>query len=447
MIVTDGDIRRKPDLAAAIKDTAGAWLASPELAAMREAYKYYLGENPRIKGLAERVATDTGFSINLAPQQRVYSNFFGKITNQHVGHLLKHPLKFDAGVIGRLGAGFQHTVRDMAQDAYIRGVSWGLWNGERLTHIRAENFVPIRSEESGELAAGLGFYRLRDDMPYVYYFYEPEGVTQFRQAVGADGKALEDGGPTQVGGRMPYRYTARRWRGGEQFERLGGGSGVPPIKPLYTNKENRSELILPLKTKINAYDLLETAYVDEALKSKFIYWVISGYSGNIEELVKVKETVQKIGVMNLEGETTVQPQTLEPPHAAHTAVMQELRDGIYADAMAFNSDDLGGRASVAVEAIRASQFNEEIKIGIMWHELEKFIRDVLALAGVESATVGYTPFMLKTGEEALSRSLQAWVDRGLPLLEALRLDPLVSANIDADELAGALALGDYGVGE
>ena len=71
----------------------------------------------------------------------------------------------------------------------------------------------------------------------------------------------------------------------------------------------------------------------------------------------------------------------------------------------------------------------------------------VALVGVESATVGYTPFMLKTGEEALSRSLQAWVDRGLPLLEALKLDPLVSAGIDADELAGVLAMGDYGVSE
>ncbi|MDR2166623.1 MAG: phage portal protein [Clostridiales bacterium] len=446
MIITLQDLQKKPDLATAIKDTTEAWLASAELKAMQNAYKYYLGENPKLKALRDRIVADTGFTLNLRPEQPVYSNFFGKITNQHVGHLLKHPLTFDEGVVDKFGAGFQHTVRDMTQDAYIRGVSWGLWDGEKLTHLPAENFIPIYDEESGAIVAGISFKRLREDLPWNYYFYEREGISRFRQAAGNDGKVKPDGKLELISERKPYRHTSRPFLTGEVIESVENPDTFP-IRPLHTNKENRSELILPIKTQINAYDLLKTGYIDETLKSKFIYWLISGYSGNIEELIKIKEIAQKLGIIAEQGgNSKIMPQTLEPPHNAHEKIMKELKESIYGDAMAFDSDNLGGRASVAVEAIRASQFNEEIKIGIMWSELEKFIRDIMTVAGIRSEVVRYTPFKLTTGEEARSRSLQGWVDRGLPLEIAIKLDPLVSADIDVDELKKVLATEALGYG-
>jgi hypothetical protein len=436
---------KSPDLPTFIKETVEQWQSSGELKVMQNAYKYYLGENPKVKALADRIATDTGFSLNLKPQQKVYSNFFGKITNQHVGHLLKYPLTFDDGVIDRLGMGFQHTVRDMEQDAYIRGVSWGLWNGEKLKHIPAESFIPIIDDETGDLSAGISFERRREDLPWNYFFYEKDGITHFREGTAGNGQLQRGGRLQQASDKAPYRQTGRQFPGGFVADSVYNPS-VFPIKPLYTNKESRSELILPIKTQINAYDLLKTGDIDETLKSKFIYWLISGYTGNIEELLQIKETAQKLGIIAEQGDNSkIQPSTLEPPYKAHEAIMKELKDGIYADAMAFNSDDLGGRASVAVEAIRASQFNEEIKIGIMWHELEKFIRDIFLLAGVESETVRYTPFKLTTGEDLVTRGLQGWADRSPELVfEFMKLDPLF-ADVDMTQFEQKMAMAHLGM--
>ena len=101
---------------------------------------------------------------------------------------------------------------------------------------------------------------------------------------------------------------------------------------------------------------MRTAYIDETLKTKFIYWLISGYGSSIEELIRIRETAQKIGIINSDNNgTEVKATTLEPPHNAHEKIMKELENSIFRDAMAVNTDDLAGRASVSDAAILSSQ--------------------------------------------------------------------------------------------
>ena len=319
MVVTVGDLRKSGSLEQFLLETVGQWRGSGELRAMQEAYRYYLGENPRLTNLANRVAVDTGVKLELKPAVAVYSDFFGRITRQHIGHLMKLPLAFEPfEALGALGRRFNFTVKSILQDAYIRGVSWGLWNGAELVHLPAEAFIPIYDDDSMKIVKGISFERLRAGDVWHYYFYEADGVTRFVEA----GQGLR-----RVGEKSPYRYTFREYGTGTVVESLY----VPPVFPifaLHTNEESRSELTLPLRTQINAYDLLRTAYIDETLKTRFIYWVIEGYGGNVDELLKIKETAQKLGIIANRDEGALSPTTIEPPHNAHGKVMRELEGAI-----------------------------------------------------------------------------------------------------------------------
>ncbi|MCL2049429.1 MAG: hypothetical protein FWG87_11970 [Defluviitaleaceae bacterium] len=90
-----------------------------------------------------------------------------------------------------------------------------------------------------------------------------------------------------------------------------------------------------------------------------------------------------------------------------------------------NTDSLAGRASVSQAAILSSQAQEDLKIGIIWGELEQFILAVAECAGVAVNRVGYRPFKLCVGEMTdveKSTVLQGWVDRGVGLESVLGLD-------------------------
>jgi len=416
--LTTADMAKSKDMPTFIKDSVDAWLGSAEYKSMEDNYKYYLGENPRLAALANKVAVDTGMSLNLKPQQNVYSDFFGRITKQHVGHLLKFPLQFRSCCAYPLGPQFDHVIFDILQDAYIQSNSWGLWNGENLVHLPARFFIPIYDADTEQLVCGIAFRRLRDDLPWQYYLYEPDGVTKY----------CDNGVIQQVTKKMPYSYISRQYNNETIIEPLYTPLELP-IKPLYTNSERRSELTKPLRTQINAYDFLKTGYIDELLKSKFIYWLISGYGGQVDELIAIKETAQKLGIIaRADNDGNIQPTIIEPPHTSHEKIMHELEKDIFRSAMAVNTDDLAGRASVSDAAILSSQAQEDLKIGIIWNKLKPFIMDIAALAGAQIEDVNYKPFKLSIGEmtdEQKVRGLQGWVDRGVPLKNALKHDPIL----------------------
>ena len=382
MTITIGDMQGAHSLTDFIQKTVSDWLSSDEYTNMKDAKTYYFGENPVLKRNWNRITLDTGGSLSLKPKQNIYSNFFGRLVKQLVNRLLYHGIKLDdESSLLRLGANFQESTRQIAYDAAICKVGWGFWQNGEVVPIPAEKFVPIVDDFTGSVIAGIYFWRLDENRPLIYQLFEADGVTTWEQA--KRGGKLE-----QTTEKTPYRYKEFKWDTGDGVRCAiadARGYGELPIVPMYANVERRSELTVPIKTKINAYDMLNTFYADEFLQSKFVYWMISGYSGNVDELVAIRDTIRKLGIIAAETgqDGKIAPQTLEPPYNAHKEIMQALEREIFRDAMLFNPEDIAGSANIAT-AIKAGQYPEDVKVKSFEHEVEQFVRGVMRVAGAMS---------------------------------------------------------------
>jgi len=430
MTVTIGDMQSARSLPDFIQKTVNDWLGSPKYAKIKEARLYYSGENPVLKRRWNRIALDTGGVIDLRPRQNIYSNFFGRMTKQFAGRLLYHDVAFDDdATLLKMGTSFQRSIRQIARDAYICSLSWGFWQRDNIVHIPADSFIPIVDDTTAEMLAGVYFWQLDENRPWNYQLFEVDGVTTW-------GQAKQGGKLEEKTGKTPYRYKEFKWRNGHRAITGIENYAELPIKPMYANPDKTTELSLPIKTKINAYDLLNTFYADEFLQSKFIYWLISGYSGDAEELIKIRDTARKLGIIaGGEDSSQITPQTLEPPYNAHEKIMQSLEREIFRDAMLFSPEDLAGSSSIAT-AIKAGQYPEDIKAKDFEHEIEQFVRGVMQVAGVESRAVTFTHFRL-LDEESITRRLVMLFNMGVPIEEIIKYEPLLQDR--QKEIADAIA--------
>ena len=432
MVVTVSDLQKARSIPDFILQTVNDWLGSSMYSEMQEAKKYYLGENPVLKRRWNKISLDTGGIIDLKPRQNIYSKLFGRLTKQLVNRLLYHDIALDDdAALLKMGKMFQASTRSIAFDAVISSIGWGFWERIDSKPLPATNFIPIVNDDTNIIEKGIYFWQLAANRPMKYQLFETDGVTTWQQD--KQGDKL-----TEIQGKTPYRYKEFKWNtpNGTQSQITSiENYDTLPIVPMYANEERRSELDLPIKTKINAYDLLFTFYGDEFLKGKFIYWLISGYSGDVDELLQIKETAQKLGIIaGGDGSESVTPSKFEPPHEAFDKIREALKREIFSDAMLFNPDDVAGSAHIAT-AIKAGQYPEDIKANGFGHEVEKYVRAMMPFAGVESRAVTFNHFTLQDGE-SISRRLQGWIGE-VPTEELIKYEPLFQER--QNEIADAIA--------
>jgi len=422
MIVTVSDIADFPDLPTAILSTVQKWQSSAEYSEMLTNREYFLGQNPALKKRWDRIILDTGDVLRTKPKQKIIGDTFKMICKKVENRLFYYPIALDdENKLAQLGANFHNTTADVFNDTAISSVGWGMWAYDsktqafRTTQIPATEYIPILDDDTGEMVMGIRFSQLAPGRPVKYEFFELDGKTTFKQP--AKGGKLE-----VIREKVPYRYTERRWGSGQREVTGTSNHGVLPIIPMYANRERRSLLTPAIKTKINARDFLNTIYVSQAMTVKFLYWLISGYDGNVEELLCIIDTVNKTGILKSEDERTkIDAKTLEPPFNAHKYIVDALEDDIYQDAGIFNPAKVAGSAHIAT-AIEAGQRPEDMNVNGVQREVEEYIQGHMRLAGVESK-ITFRPYRM-VNEAEISTRAQGWVREGVPLAIAARKDPM-----------------------
>jgi len=365
-------------LADFIQKTVNEWQGSSEYAEIIRNYKYHAGENPTLSAAKwKQVALDTGGVLNLKPQHKIVSHLFKTIVEKREHRVLNNPIQFSANV--DMGRNFQYVMKDSLHDGLIAGRSWAFWEVDRVKQFKALEYVPIFDDDTGDMVKGIRVSQLAPDRPIKYEFFELGGITTFRQD--KQGSKIE-----QVSDITPYRYSERRWDNMRQISNVQNYN-VLPIAPMYVNREQTSFLSPPVKSKIDAYDMMLTFYTDEFLKSNFIYFMLSGYGGTVEELLEIKDAAMKLGILQQGGrDASMDAKTLDPPHEAFDRIMDRLEEGVYLDSMTFNPAKVAGSANIAT-AIMAGQKPEEISSGGTESHVSKCVEDLLAIRGMESEVI------------------------------------------------------------
>jgi hypothetical protein len=343
-------------------------------------YDYFRRRNTTILRYRKLLYTMSGEAVpdNFSANYKFCNGFFPIFIKQENSYLLGNGITFndDATKEALGGDIFDKELYNAGEYALWGGVSFCFFNLDHVDVFKATEFVPLFGEEDGGLHAGIRFWQIADDKPLRATLYEEDGYTEYIWKKGK-GEILKP--------KRAYKL----------IERVSVADGVEiidgenypnfPIVPLWANREHQSELI-GLREKIDGYDLIQSGLANDLDDASQIYWTITNAGGMDDvDLAKFIERMKvvKAAVVDEQG-STAEAHTLDVPYQARQAGLQDLRDSLYRDAMALDTDKVSA-GNVTATAIESAYESLELKCDGFEYCITECIDALLSLVGKEDS--------------------------------------------------------------
>ena len=343
-------------------------------------YDYFKKRNTTILRYQKLLYTMSGEAVpdNFSANYKFCNGFFPIFVKQENSFLLGDGVTFndDATKEALGGDLFDKELYNAGEYALWGAVSFLFFNLDHVDVFKATEFVPLFGEEDGGLHAGIRFWQIAFDKPLRATLYEEDGYTEYIWRNG-EGSILKP--------KRSYKLI-------EQTSVADGteildGENYPsfPIVPLWANKEHQSELV-GLREKIDGYDLIQSGLANDLDDASQIYWTIQNAGGMDDiDLAKFLERMKvvKAAVVDDDG-AKAEAHTLDVPYQARQAGLQDLRDSLYRDAMALDTDKVSA-GNVTATAIESAYENLELKCDGYEYCVTECINALLTLVGVEDS--------------------------------------------------------------
>lgn len=345
----------------------------------KTAYNYFRKRNITIEEYQKLLYTLSGESVpdNFSANYKLKNAFFRIFILQEVSHLLGNGVTFnDDSTKEKLGGDqFDTQLVKLTKKACWGGVSFGFFNLDHVDIFSILEFVPLYGEEDGALHAGLRFWQLDKTKPMRISLYEEDGYTEY----------IEKNGELEIlKPKRTYTQIIRTTvKGGDE---IFDGQNYPtfPIVPLYGNDEHQSELV-GLREKIDCHDLIESGFANDLDDASQIYWTLQNTGGMDDiDLAKFVERMHVVKAAVVENEGQAQAHTVEVPYQARTVLLSQLRDSLYRDAMALDTDKISA-GNVTATAIEASYENLTLKCDDLETCVTEFIKGLLKIIDIEDS--------------------------------------------------------------
>lgn len=294
-------------------------------------------EDGTVKSYAARTEDFTASNNKLA------SNFFHRLVTQRVQYSFGNGVSFvqpnentlEDVTKKALGEGFDECISDAATYAVLHGVSFVFWNVDKAHVFKFTEFVPLWDEFTGELRAGIRFWRLDSSKPISATFYREDGYSQWRS--GADGKFMpldKNGSETNAEVVMAYKTTVAYVPADGESVIVGEENyGSLPIIPMWASRLKQSALV-GMRAHIDAYDLVKSGFANDLQDCATVYWIVKNAMGmSNSELAEFRDRLKLEHIAKVDGMDGAEavPYTQEIPYQARQALLKELRDGLYED--------------------------------------------------------------------------------------------------------------------
>lgn len=377
-VKTFEDLLEAQDKQEFVRQAIAEYRSSAEYKQAYIGYEYYKRKNITIKQYQKLLYTLSGQAVpdNYSANYKFCNNFFQIFVKQEVSHLLGNGIYFtDSETKDKLGGAlFDNQIYRSALAAIWGGVSYNFFNFDHIDTFKATEFVPFFGEEDGALHAGIRFWQVNPNKPIRATLYEEDGYTEYK---------YKDSECIVLQEKTPYILNIKKSdiSGIEILD----GKNYPsfPIVPLWANEEHQSEFE-GLREKIDGYDLIQSGFANDLDDASQIYWTITNAGGmddiDLAKFVERMKTV-KAAVVDEQG-SSAQAHTLEVPFEARTRGLAELRDSLYRDAMALDTDKISA-GNITATAIEASYENLALKCDAFEMCVTDCIKAILTLAGIE----------------------------------------------------------------
>lgn len=354
------------------------YAASEEYRTACDAWEYYRLRNPTIMRFQKLVYNMYGQAVPdiWTPNHKIPSNWFFYFTTQAVQHLLSNGVFFqDDSTKERLGSKFDRAVSRAAAETRIGGESYGFWNYDHVDVFSAREFAPLCDEITGDLTAGVRFWKLSDSSPLMMTLYEPDGITEYIERRDEEMRVF----------RPKYSYRQLRSTGPDGIRTANAGNYDRfPVIPL-RHPLGQSDLV-GNRYAIDAYDLISSGLINNTDSANFIYWVLKNCGGmNTEDDERFIETIRMNHIAHVDGDeggATAEPHTVETPVDAHKLSLQELRELLFTNFMGVDVAKISAGNTTATE-IRAAYEPLNEKNDLFEDCVTDFVDGILAVAGID----------------------------------------------------------------
>ena len=423
----------------------------------KTAYDYYCKKNVTISQYRKLLYTISGEMVpdNFSANFKFTNGFYPIFVKQETSHLLGNGVTFNQdGTKDRLGGDrFDSQLMKAGKAALWGAVSFGFLNLNHVDVFNILEFAPLWGEEDGGLHAGVRFWQIDRNKPLRATLYEEDGYTEYR---------WKDGKGEIIKPKSKYINIVQKSEA-DGTEIIDGRNYAGfPIVPLWGNEEHQSSFV-GLREKIDGYDLIQSGFANDLDDASQIYWTITNAGGMDDvDLVKFVERMKtvKAAVVDDSG-SSAEAHTLEVPYNARETLLAELRDGLYRDAMALDTDKISA-GNVTATAIEASYENLTLKCDDFETNVTEFIYGLLALIGITDSPTYKRSKIINMAEDTQMVLLAAqYLDnetilKHLPFLNPDEINDILDklteeeagryAQMEEDELRGQLNNGGQGEG-
>ena len=350
------------------------------------AYDYFRRRNVTISEYQKLLYTMTGEAVpdNFSANYKFCNAFFQIFVEQENSYLLGNGITFnDEATKEKLGGDrFDNKLMELGEYALWGAVSYGFWNLDHIDTFKVTEFVPLNGEEDGALHAGIRWWQIDETKPLRATLYEEDGYTDYIWRI--NGRGEKEEGEVLHPKRAYVQIVSNSAADGEE---ILDGENYPgfPIVPLWGNLVHQSELV-GLREKIDGYDLIQSGLCNTIDDASLIYWTIQNAGGMDDvDLAKFLERMKtvKAAVVDEDG-AHAEAHTMQVPYQASQAALLDLRDSLYRDAMALDTDKISA-GSVTATAIQAAYENLDLKCDRFEMCVSDFIDHILKLIGIEDS--------------------------------------------------------------
>ena len=337
---------------------------------------YSTGHNTTICEFRKLLYTITGEAVpdNFSANHKTVANFLKRLTCQLSSYLLSNGMilenaeakeKFDRDIDSKLIVA--------AQDALCQGAVFGFYNFDHVEYFTASEFLPLYDEETGALRAGIRFWQISSEKPLRATLYEEDGYTEYIK--GKDGiKVLQE--------KRSYQLVLS----GNKVDGLSIVDGMNydafPIVPLYANKHKQSELI-PIRSQIDAYDLIKSGFANDLDDASMIYWTISNAGSMTDiDLKKFVERMKVVKAAVVDDEAKAEAHTIDVPYQSREAYLTRLEKDITKDFMGLDVESISA-GNVTATQIKAAYEPLSEKADDFEMLIIKHITELLKFAGID----------------------------------------------------------------
>ena len=397
------------------------------------AYEYYCKRNTTISQYQKLLYTLSGEAVpdNYSANYKFINSFFPIFVKQEASHLLGEGVTFNEDSTKEKLGGFKfdNAIMKAGIASLWGGVSFGFLNLDHIDVFKITEFAPLVGEEDGGIHAGVRFWQLDSKKPLRATLYLEDGYIEYR---------WKEGECEIIKEKTPYIQIV-------QTSEIDGteiidGKNYPsfPIVPLWANEEHQSEFT-GLREKIDGYDLIQSGLANDLDDVSQIYWVIQNAGGMDDiDLAKFVERMKTVKASTVDDSgATAEAHTIDIPYQARIEALAGLRDSLYRDSMALDTDKISA-GNITATAIEASYENLTLKCDGFESCVVDFIDALLQLLDIDDAPTFKRSKIINMSEDTqMVLSASQFLDnetilKHLPFLNHDEIDEIMQKNLQEE---------------